>query len=978
MVQGEEPGSPPTPEPERPVGDKPRRAGAGRARFATLRTPGVILLAVLSYVVLIDAALETFLSGSTTRWLVVGVVATYFAVTLVLWRHASWDLKAAMSGLLLLILVAASQWLLDGTTRGLVMLRQPALSVLAVVTALAVGASTFVLVRARFIPPVARWILGLLGAYSVASLLVGAAHGGNLWVRLPFWFQGGFIGAMVLLLTALLLQIVAGWPWARGTNPWWWTIRVLAFSMSLVMAAGGLRNPASRAQTGLELLPRPEKLEHLEALYAPDSAAALEALEKWKTQPPMRWAYDTAALASRLGPDVDRLFAVVRDDIRYEVYGGVLRGPLGTLMTAAGNSYDKTLLLGALLRHHGVEVRFVRGTLTAERATAQVAQMLAAARQPRLMAPSPQGGRPEVVAAVREQMALLDWLWAVSVSDIRAALEAKKLQLGKTPPVEREVLLREAADHLWLEYRKGQDWVALDPSVSGAQVGQTFADRQQEWTDVPDALFHRVSIGVVVEQRGPDGLQPVHVLRHDVRAADLEGAQVTLAHRFTSGAVGWTVAPVLRIGTNTVVGTAFSGSGMAAGAQNLGRRVFGRRGQSPAAGGSELAGEWLEIAFRAPSGATETVRRSIFDRIGPAARQEGRQNSVPLMPLPEVRGIPLPLGNIYALSSSSGEAHPGLALTEITQRFPELRAIAQAISALQTGRPDPSRQTTAQLAQVYATVAPALLGFMASSFHSFSRSYVERLAVGYPAGRILFYAPTPRLVISALEMVEGGPERKVVVRISLDLRRNGLRVVGERVDSTQLIWANVVRGVLDGALEHVVVAPLMKKTTSLTLSTAAILNKAAGAKIPIAAFTSPEQIQRLPVSAAAKARMLDGLADRAVIIAPARPVTVEGGQHFAWWQTDLASGETLGVGETGLHQGAYEFFLEVVVEPFLVVGLGLGVPAVLFIVFLDLLSCGRPYGTHAILWFCAPAEPPPCFHCGYPPPSSPPAPGGRG
>ena len=51
------------------------------------------------------------------------------------------------------------------------------------------------------------------------------------------------------------------------------------------------------------------------------------------------------------------------------------RGSRGALMARAGNAYDKSLLLGALLGQHGLEVRYVRGRLTADRAAALVRQM---------------------------------------------------------------------------------------------------------------------------------------------------------------------------------------------------------------------------------------------------------------------------------------------------------------------------------------------------------------------------------------------------------------------------------------------------------------------------------------------------------------------------------------------------------------------------------------------------------------------------
>ncbi len=72
-----------------------------------------------------------------------------------------------------------------------------------------------------------------------------------------------------------------------------------------------------------------------------------------------------ADLAWKLDYDVDRMFRYVADEIRYEPYPGILRGPAGTLAAGAGNSVDKSLLLAALLDASQVRYRFARGPLDA-------------------------------------------------------------------------------------------------------------------------------------------------------------------------------------------------------------------------------------------------------------------------------------------------------------------------------------------------------------------------------------------------------------------------------------------------------------------------------------------------------------------------------------------------------------------------------------------------------------------------------------
>src|ERR1700686_1295248 len=82
-------------------------------------------LAIALYIVVIDAAVETFLSGSPVRWWVVGVVATYLALSVGLWRYRrplwqrmGWSASASASFFLLLGLLAFTAWLPGGLRDG--------------------------------------------------------------------------------------------------------------------------------------------------------------------------------------------------------------------------------------------------------------------------------------------------------------------------------------------------------------------------------------------------------------------------------------------------------------------------------------------------------------------------------------------------------------------------------------------------------------------------------------------------------------------------------------------------------------------------------------------------------------------------------------------------------------------------------------------------------------------------------------------
>jgi hypothetical protein len=171
----------------------------------------------------------------------------------------------------------------------------------------------------------------------------------------------------------------------------------------------------------------------------------------------------------------------------------------------------------------------------------------------------------------------------------------------------------------------------------------------------------------------------------------------------------------------------------------------------------------------------------------------------------------------------------------------------------------------------------------------------------------LLYEASPRLTIASVEhrLAGGG---KTAVDVALDLRRNDVRVVGRALPIAQIISANVFRGILDAALEHILVSTLGASADGLatTSSTLAILEQAVADVIAVEAITSRDEVAGLRVSEDVKARMQRSLGEGVVLIAPGRMVRFEGAERLAWWRIDVRSGEVLAIMDNGLHQTASE------------------------------------------------------------------------
>src|SRR6185437_16415613 len=89
--------------------------------------------------------------------------------------------------------------------------------------------------------------------------------------------------------------------------------------------------------------------------------------------------------------------------------------------------------------------------------------------------------------------------WQRARADLVRALDSGRLALGETAPSE-QALETEAADHAFVQYLDGDRWVALDPA-GAASAGESVGPAAETFAEIPDAMFHHVTIHVKVEQR---------------------------------------------------------------------------------------------------------------------------------------------------------------------------------------------------------------------------------------------------------------------------------------------------------------------------------------------------------------------------------------------------------------------------------------------------------------------------------------------
>jgi hypothetical protein len=364
---------------------------------------------------------------------------------------------------------------------------------------------------------------------------------------------------------------------------------------------------------------------------------------------------DVRQKAAELNNDSDRIFAFVRDDVRYEPYRGVLRGARGTLLAMSGNSLDKSLLLQEMLQAGGYNTRLVRGELPADQATALVTSFLQAPPSKLLAEPASNGGEgSELLKSIADETGLslkalgnaidsqrqqfvdlTTQAWATTDREtplLRQRLDDAKISLGQPFAQRQADLVAKAQQHTWLEMADPADaskWIAMDASLPNSQRGETHATGEP--LNLAAADEHSITLRLVYIRKG-DAEKPEEkdlinaVIPTRQAAVDFEQLSINPADALPSASQLAAMSPEqaikmlasikkfqpgLRIGARTIFGQVFdlkgntyqvAADGRVAGASQLGTAAGGLFGGG-ALGGDDGGnkdddgpGRFLELA----------------------------------------------------------------------------------------------------------------------------------------------------------------------------------------------------------------------------------------------------------------------------------------------------------------------------------------------------------------------------------------------
>lgn len=635
--------------------------------------------------------------------------------------------------------------------------------------------------------------------------------------------------------------------------------------------------------------------------------------------------FDPAVLGDRLGPDIDDLFAYVRDEIALEPYAGVMRFAEGTLMSRAGSACDQSVLLATLLRHHGHDVRFARASLD----DATVADLLARVATPDLR-PFADISDPTLVG-LYETMGLSEEeatdAHAEAVDGVAGLLEAmsdgydwnmETLQAEFSAAgvaFNGEGLTDNATaglrDHCWVQVLAEGSWRDLDPVV-----GEKIAEPVSTPPTLPGDLLHRLRVTVEVAQT-VDGVitskvsldetiplgQAVNHLSLSIVPEILEGdafQQLNDPTFVRAFEVAW---PALRVGGDYYEGEPFDLNGNIVAREAESRLPLDKAFEAPISVLDDLFGGGEEAAPAPVLGSLDRVT-IVFTQIAPDGSEQTARRDIVRPPQPgeaadavKMQARRQLMGRFDMLASGS-RLDAAFTLAQQMDAFLANRQALLAALADSYGRPQPNQTTVYE--NRFQPYPSALLGFLMSR----AALLDQHAAENFPD--LVAYVPAPVLVAFRLGSVARTAD-EVAFDAGFDILFNPVDAVSRDGEVAPGVRAELRfrQGLVDTLLEYLALGG------GDVVNAHSVLARAHAEGVPIIGLNGPEdprlaEIDVDPVTAAALAAEL---ASGHALLAPTRTVTLDGHATFAWWRLDPATGALLGIDPLGGGSAMMEYIV---------------------------------------------------------------------
>lgn len=522
---------------------------------------------------LADAPGKIWLTGFAIVAIAIGIVAWKFRVHFVFW-----------CGLIVAgVLIVAPAYLYGVDGAELAVAGIPFRIFIACLFLVALALAAWELARLPRLPLWARFIAPVFAFFAAIPVVMGLMKNapfadilGGLW-SLPYWMQGAWFGAAVLLPVALIVSLlrtgVPAWrsepfrkPVAFGTivifltatlaTGFAMTTQGLIHAMAFVpvpayQIAGPTVETVAGADTGAIEASQPViKPTELPRVQIKDLGALVDLIVADAGDLP-RAEFDPAALVDSLGGDPQDLFEWVRDRTWWAPYRGLLRGSKGVMLDRVGSNLDRAVLLGDLLRRAGHTVRLAHVDLPEGQARRLLDKVRPIPDQRRSPVP------PKPVSAERQRAieaimpgfenAMQDEIAeSKRYSDAGEALvrsQADQLftavrDLATRNDADDSATIAAIQDLWWVESEQDGNWVAMDVLLPDAKIGDAVATASStsEWKamddapSIPETDWHTVEIRVIVERYEGGTTSESIVLESLLRPAETLEQPIVLRH----------------------------------------------------------------------------------------------------------------------------------------------------------------------------------------------------------------------------------------------------------------------------------------------------------------------------------------------------------------------------------------------------------------------------------------------------------------
>ena len=692
---------------------------------------------------------------------------------------------------------------------------------------------------------------------------------------------------------------------------------------------------------------------------------ALEEIENGLDKSP----FDVVEKTRALGRDAERIFAFVRDEIRYEPYYGVLRGATGTLMTGAGNSADKSVLLAKMLGVAGYKIRFVSGRLDQKTIKKLVSKFFN--DNIRLAGEVEDSDLENTMKTVYEDLGinkaqvekkleeqyndledLQERFWNRVDADhklISSLLKERGVRLGTG--VSPEELGREAAEHYWIRYKDSSGkWLDLDPSVPGSGIGKAPGKAQKTLDKLPDELFHRLTVVSTLKTGPSEGGSDIKVADHTLieksfRTSDTYSTAIRYmnvpAPKSAMGKDARTslltmfnavkeFTATFSVGDKVIPGKSFDLEGnvyektgdedyRVEAANKLRKTMGGGFGaltealdgggdaeKKPAPKKGRVLGQWLTYSLTSPMGAGKPPVTKEFQRF--LLRYD---KVVGWSPTGE-KTAPAGVRKKTDLTTGLMQTQQLIVLTgRVSPAFLDWNQLKDSIES----RPlmemllreafDRKDGPKGNDTPLTGQRPMQLLTFALNTDTSFNQALEGR----FPGLRA--YRARPSLVLWKEHFEIPNPDDIKLVR-GFDIADNPVRVASRSADDKSVISVSIMRGIIDTAMEHFLVSHSEgSEAIQKTVSASSILNSAvkSGIKLNVLdkRFGGLGGLAKLKLSAAVKCQIATDIKDGYVVIAPGSAVGADEQKEYAWWRIDPATGKTLGMMPGPAGQGFVEY-----------------------------------------------------------------------